>query len=78
MNQKFEAACCKTFAHLLKDGQTQNQLALCKGLQEQVKKERGFHSKFRAGDESWVCGYDPGTKQQSSQWKSHPPAIKES
>ena len=22
-----------------------------------------------AGDESWVYGYDPETKQQSSQWK---------
>jgi len=21
-------------------------------------------------DESWVCGYDPETKQQSSQWQS--------
>jgi len=78
MNQRFEAACCKICACLLKDGQTQNQLALCKGLQEQVKKERGFHSKFRAGDESWACVYSPGTKQQSSQWKSHPPAIQES
>jgi len=77
MNQRFEAACCRIYARLL-DGQTQNQLALCKGLQEQAKKERGFHSKFRAGDKSWVCGYDPGTKQQSSQWKSHPSAIQES
>jgi len=77
MNQRFEAACCKICAHLLKDGQTQNQLALWKGLQEQAKKERGFYSKFRAVDESWICGYYPGTKQQSSQWKSHPPAIQE-
>jgi hypothetical protein len=22
------------------------------------------------GDESWICGYDPETKQQLSQWKS--------
>jgi len=53
-------------------------LALCKGLQEQAKKKTDFHSKFRAGDGSWVYGYDPGTKQQSTQWKSHPPAIQES
>ena len=66
MNQRYEADCCKSCAHLLKDGQKQNQFALCKGLQEQAKKERGFHSKFRAGDESWVYGYDPGTEQQSS------------
>jgi len=42
------------------------------------KKKRDFHSKFRAGDESWFYGYDPGTKHQSSQWKSHPPAFQES
>ena len=77
MNQSFEADCCKICAHLLKDDQKQNQLVLCKGLQEQAKKERDFRSKFRAGDESWVYGYDPETKQQSSQWKSHPPAIRE-
>jgi hypothetical protein len=27
-------------------------------------------SRIILGDESWVCGYDPETKQQSSQWKS--------
>ena len=57
---------------------SKTQLALCKVLQEQAKKERDFHSKSRAGDESWVYDYDPGTKQQSPQWKSHPPASKES
>ena len=68
----------KICANLLKDDQKQNQLALCKGLQEQAKKERDFHSKFRAGDESCAYSYDPETNQQSSQWKSHPPAIQES
>jgi hypothetical protein len=79
MNQRFEAACCRIYAHLL-DGQTLNQLALCKGLQEQAKKERGFNSKFRVGYKSWVCGYDPGTKEQSSQWKSffcHPRELRQ-
>jgi len=52
----------KKCAPLLKDDQKQNQLALRKGLQEQAKKERGCHSKFRAGDESRVYGYDPGAK----------------
>jgi len=27
-------------------------------------------SRVITGDESWVYGYDPETKQQSSQWKS--------
>jgi len=29
-----------------------------------------FLKKFITGDESWVYGYDPETKAQSSQWKS--------
>jgi len=29
-----------------------------------------FLSRVITGDESWVYGYDPETKQQSSQWKS--------
>ena len=78
MNQRFEADCWKIFTHLLKDDQKQNQIALCKGLQEQAKKEWDFHSKFRVGDESGVYGFNLGTKHQSSQWKSHPPAIRES
>jgi len=78
MNLRFEADCCKICPHLLKGDQKPNQLALCKDLQEQAKKERDFNSKFRAGDESWVYGSDPGTKQQSSHWKSHPSAIQES
>ena len=75
---EYQSYCCKICAYLLKDDQKQNQFVLCKVLQEQAKKERDFHSKFSAGDESWVYGYDPGTKQQSSHWKSHPPAIQES
>ena len=49
---RFEADCCKICAHLLQGDQKQNQLALCKGLQEQAKKEWDLHFKFRAGDES--------------------------
>ena len=77
MNKRFEADCWKICAHVLKGDQKQNQFALCKGLQKWAKKERDLHSKFRAGDESLVYGYVPGTNQQSSQWKSHPPAVQE-
>ena len=63
MNQRFKTDCCKICAHLLKDDQKQNRISLCKGQQEQAKRKRDFHSKFRAGDESWVYGYDPETKQ---------------
>jgi len=40
MNQRFEADCCRIYAHLLKDDQKQNQLALCKGLLEQASSEQ--------------------------------------
>ena len=53
-------------------------LLCARAYKNRPTKERDFHSKFRAGDENWVYGYDPGTKQQSSQWKSHHPAIQES
>jgi hypothetical protein len=36
---------------------------LCKRISP---KERGFHSKVKAGEESWIYGYDPGTNN------SHP------
>jgi hypothetical protein len=38
-------------------------------LKEQVRNDPDFLSKVITGDESWIYGYDPETKQQSSQWK---------
>jgi histone-lysine N-methyltransferase SETMAR len=40
-------------------------------LKEQVRNDPYFLSRVVTGDESWIYGYDPETKQQSSQWK-HP------
>lgn len=39
---------------------------MCHDLQEQNKKEPGFLSKITRGDETWVYGYEPETKHQSS------------
>jgi hypothetical protein len=36
---------------------------------QQVRNDPDFLSKVVTGDESWIYGYDPETKQQSSQWK---------
>ena len=36
---------------------------------EMVSDDENVLKKVITGDESWVCGYDPETKQQSSQWK---------
>ena len=51
---------------------------LCARASKNRPKRKETSIQFRAGDESWVYGYDPGTKQQSSQWKNHPSAIQES
>ena len=34
-----------------------------------VANDKNVIKKIITGDESWVYGYDPETKQQSSQWK---------
>jgi hypothetical protein len=38
-------------------------------LKKQVRNDPDFLSKVITGDESWIYGYDPETKQQSSQWE---------
>ncbi|KAJ4434289.1 hypothetical protein ANN_22841 [Periplaneta americana] len=40
-------------------------------LLDTANTDPGFLNTVITGDESWVFGYDPGTKRQSSQWK-HP------
>ncbi|KAJ4448840.1 hypothetical protein ANN_00231 [Periplaneta americana] len=40
-------------------------------LLDTANTDPGFLNTVITGDESWVYGYDPGTKRQSSQWK-HP------
>jgi hypothetical protein len=42
----------------------------CLELQEKANEDPTFISKILMGDESWIYGYDPKTKQQSPQWKS--------
>jgi len=39
-------------------------------MKDQLKNDPDFLSKIITGDESWCYGYDPETKQQSSQRKS--------
>jgi hypothetical protein len=55
---------------LLQNEQKQHRLEVCWELQQQLQEDPNFLSKVVTGDESWVYGYDPETKQQSSQWKS--------
>ena len=54
---------------LLSDDQKAHRVSVCKEL-KQVRDDPNFISNIITCDETWVCGYDPETKQQSSQWKS--------
>ena len=60
----------KFVPRLLKDDQKLSRVNVCKELQQRVEHEPDFMSRVITGDETWVYGYDPETKQQSSQWKS--------
>jgi hypothetical protein len=50
-----------------------DQKALCisvsRELKQQARDDPNFRSNIIIGDETWVYGYDPEIKQQSSQWK---------
>jgi histone-lysine N-methyltransferase SETMAR len=45
---------------------------VCLELRDKANGDRTFMSISRiiTGDESWICGYNPETNRQSSQWKS--------
>jgi hypothetical protein len=42
----------------------------CLELRERANKDPTSISRIITGDENWIYGYDPQTKQQLSQWKS--------
>jgi len=60
----------KFVPRLLSEDQRAIRLDVCREMKEQLKTEPDILSKIITGDESWCYGYDPETKQQSSQWKS--------
>jgi len=39
-------------------------------LRDRAASDSSFLGNVITGDETWVCGYDPETRVQSSQWKS--------
>jgi hypothetical protein len=54
---------------LLSDDQKALRVSVCREL-KQARDDPSFISNVIIGDETWVYGYDPESKQQSSQWKS--------
>jgi histone-lysine N-methyltransferase SETMAR len=67
LNMRHIAA--KFVPRLLSNDQKEHCVAICPELKEQIENDPVFISTIITGDESWVYGYDPETKQQSSQWK---------
>ena len=65
--QRFAA---KFVPRILTDDQKQQRVSVCTELRQLAPDDETFLSRVITGDESWVYGYDPETKRQSSQWKS--------
>jgi hypothetical protein len=59
----------KCVPRILTADQKQQRLNFCTELRQLASDDETL-SRVITGDESWVYGYDPETKQQSSQWKS--------
>jgi hypothetical protein len=70
--RQFEHRCIseKFMPRLLSNDQKARRLSVCRELKQQTRDDPNFISNVITGDEPWVYGYEPETKQQSSQWKS--------
>ena len=60
----------KLVPHLLMAEQKDDRMSVCTDLHEWAQNDFNFISSVITGDESWIYGYDPETKQMSSQWKT--------
>jgi len=61
--------CAKFVLRLITDDQHEQCQTITHDLFERSCEDVQFLKNIVTGDESWVYGYDPETKQQSSQWK---------
>jgi len=61
--------CAKFVPRLLTDDQREQRQTIARDLFGRSCEDVQFLKNIVTGDESWVYGYDPETKQQSSQWK---------
>jgi hypothetical protein len=56
----------KFVPRLLTNDQKQQRVSVCHKLREKANEDPTIISRITTGDESWIYGYDPETKQQSS------------
>ena len=64
-----ERVCAKFVPRLLTDDQHEQLQTIARDLFERSCEDVQFLKNIVTGDESWVYGHDPETKQQLSQWK---------
>jgi hypothetical protein len=60
----------KFVSRILTTEQKEQHINMCEELCQIASDNATFLSRVITGDESWIYGYDPEPKQQSSQWKS--------
>jgi len=60
----------KFIPRLLTEDQRKSRLAVCLDMKRELENDQNFLSWVITGDESWCYGYDPESKQASSQWKT--------
>jgi hypothetical protein len=59
----------KLVPRFLTNDEKQRRVNACLERREKAKEDPTFISRIITGDGSWIYGYAPETKQQSSQWK---------
>lgn len=69
-NLNMRRVSAKFIPKLLTDQQKQHRLEVSQDLINRAETDPDLLNRVITGDESWVYGYDPETKAQSSQWKS--------
>jgi histone-lysine N-methyltransferase SETMAR len=60
----------KFVPRILTPEQKEQRLSISLELRDRVTSDPNFFQNLITGDKSWVYGYDPETKVQSSQWKT--------
>jgi histone-lysine N-methyltransferase SETMAR len=60
----------KLVPRLLTRDQTEHRATACRELLQRAENDATFLPNIIIGDESWVYGFDPETKQMSSRWKT--------
>jgi len=60
----------KFVPRLLRAEQKDDRMSICTDLRNRAQNVPNFMSSIITGDKCWVYGYDPETKQMSSQWST--------